>query len=139
VRGFCSFGATEMNMVNKPDRLGKVIVAEKLTLFSDYWNPVIVGEVNDCYVKLVKFKGSFCWHKHLHEDEMFLVVSGSFVMNFRDRAVQLSAGEFLIVPRNTEHMPHADEEVHTLLFEPKTTRNTGNVMEIRTTENLRIM
>ena len=112
--------------------MNPVNLSEKLALFSDHWNPRIVGEVNDCAVKLAKFKGDFVWHKHDHEDEMFLVLRGSFVMRFRDRDVPLREGEFLIVPRGTEHMPCAEHEVAVMLFEPKATLNTGNVVNERT-------
>lgn len=110
----------------------RVNIAEKLALFAEHWSPKIVGEVNDCAVKLVKFRGDFVWHSHAHEDEMFLVVRGSFVMRFRDRDVPLQEGEFLIVPRGVEHMPSAQNEVCVLLIEPKTTLNTGNVVNERT-------
>jgi len=78
-------------------------------------------------VKLVKFQGPFVWHRHENEDELFLVHKGRFTMEFRDRCVPVEEGEFIIVPRNTEHRPVAEEEVHVLLFEPATTVNTGNV------------
>ncbi|MFN0011118.1 MAG: cupin domain-containing protein [Phycisphaerales bacterium] len=115
--------------------MAPVNLAEKLALIHDHWNPRIVGEVNDCAVKLVKFKGEFVWHSHQHEDEMFLVVRGSFVMRLRDRDVPLHEGEFLIVPRGTEHLPVAEQEVSVLLFEPRTTLNTGNVVNERTVAN----
>ena len=112
----------------------KVNLAEKLALFSDHWSPKIVGELNGQHVKLVKFNGPFTWHHHEleDEDEMFLVVRGRFRMEFRDRHVWIEEGEFLIVPKGTEHRPVADEEVHVLLFEPATTLNTGNVANERT-------
>jgi len=115
----------------------KVNISEKLAGFSDYWNPVIVGEVNDCHIKLVKFQGAFCWHSHADEDEMFLVIAGNFVMHFRGGSVPVGEGDFIIVPRGTEHMPEAKEEVQVLLVEPKSTRNTGEVTEARTVEVLR--
>ncbi|MBL8824642.1 MAG: cupin domain-containing protein [Planctomycetia bacterium] len=114
----------------------KINLAEKLALFSDHWNPRIVGELNDQHVKLVKFQGEFVWHHHDHEDELFLVVKGRFRMEFRDKQVWLNEGEFLIVPRGMEHRPVADEEVHVLLFEPASTLNTGNVNNERTVERL---
>ena len=114
----------------------KVNLREKFDLFDDYWSPKIVGEINDAHVKAVKLKGEFVWHHHEHEDEMFLVVKGSMVIRFRDRDVRLDAGEFLIVPRGVEHMPVADEEAHVLLFEPKSTLNTGNVRDERTATHL---
>ena len=112
----------------------KVNLGEKLALFTDHWSPKIVGELNGQHVKLVKFRGEFVWHKHDHEDELFLVVKGRFIMEFRDRHVPLGEGEFLIVPRGVEHRPVADEEVHVLLFEPATTLNTGNVRDERTVD-----
>jgi mannose-6-phosphate isomerase-like protein (cupin superfamily) len=105
----------------------KVNIKQKLSMFSDYWNPRIAGELNGQHVKLVKFKGEFVWHKHDHEDEMFFVISGSFNMELRDKTIELSENEFLIVPRGVEHRPVAAEEVSIMLFEPATTLNTGNV------------
>src|SRR5205085_8131036 len=106
--------------------LEKVNLAEKFSRFHEHWQPKIAGELNDAYVKLVKFQGEFVWHHHEREDELFLVVKGEFMMRFRDRDVPVREGEFLIVPRGVEHMPVAEREVHVLLVEPKTTLNTGN-------------
>jgi mannose-6-phosphate isomerase-like protein (cupin superfamily) len=105
----------------------KVNVREKLALFSDYWNPRVVGELNGQHVKLTKFQGEFMWHDHAAEDEMFLVVRGSFRMDFRDRSVTLKEGEFIIVPRGVEHRPVADQEVEVMLFEPAEIKHTGDV------------
>jgi mannose-6-phosphate isomerase-like protein (cupin superfamily) len=110
----------------------KVNIAEKLVLFNDYWNPRIVAELNGQHVKVVKLKGPFVWHQHAGEDEMFLVVQGSLRMEFRDRAVELGEGEFIVVPRGVEHRPVAEAEVAVLLFEPASTLNTGNVRDERT-------
>ena len=104
----------------------KIDIAAKLSLFDDTWSPRIVGEVNDVQVKLTKLDGEFDWHRHEAEDELFLVLHGSFTMEFRDRSVPLREGELLIVPRGVEHRPVAEEEVHVLLFEPASTVNTGN-------------
>jgi mannose-6-phosphate isomerase-like protein (cupin superfamily) len=107
----------------------KVSIAGKLSQFSDYFHPRIVGELNGQHVKLVKFQGEFVWHHHEHEDELFLVVKGRFRMEFRDRHEWIEEGEFLIVPRGVEHRPVAEQEVAVLLFEPATTLNTGNVRD----------
>jgi mannose-6-phosphate isomerase-like protein (cupin superfamily) len=104
----------------------KINLEEKFSLFSDYWSPKIVGELNGQHVKLVKFKGEFVWHKHDHEDELFLVIKGNFKMEFRDKTVDIHEKEFLIVPRGVEHRPVADKEVAIILFEPATTLNTGD-------------
>ncbi|MCP4657139.1 MAG: cupin domain-containing protein [bacterium] len=110
----------------------KVNIREKLSLFDSFWDPKVIGELNGQHVKLVKFQGEFVWHKHDGEDEFFLVVSGSFDMQFRDRVVSVGEGEFIIVPLGVEHCPKADREVHVLLFEPASTLNTGDAMSDRT-------
>ena len=113
-----------------------VTLDEKFAQFSEYWSPKIVGELNGRMVKLAKLRGPFEWHHHAGDDELFLVHRGSFRMEFRDRAVTLNAGDFLIVPRGVEHRPVADEEVEVMLFEPAGTLNTGNVVSERTREVL---
>ena len=114
----------------------KVNLAEKFARFTAHWQPKIVGELNGQQVKLAKFAGPFEWHRHEKEDELFLVVRGRFRMEFRDRNIELEAGEFLIVPQGVEHRPVADAEVEVLLFEPAGTLNTGNVRSERTLEQL---
>jgi mannose-6-phosphate isomerase-like protein (cupin superfamily) len=114
------------------DHAQKVNLEQKLTLFDDYWNPRVVGELNGQQIRLVKFQGEFVWHHHEHEDELFLVIKGRFRMDFRDRVVWLEEGEFLIVPRGVEHRLVAEEEVHVMLFEPASTLNTGNAQDPRT-------
>jgi mannose-6-phosphate isomerase-like protein (cupin superfamily) len=104
----------------------KVIIADKLKLFSEYWSPKIVGQLNGQHVKLAKFQGEFVWHKHDNEDEMFLVVEGVLKMELRDKTIEIKKNEFLIVPKGTEHRPVAENEVSVMLFEPASTLNTGD-------------
>ncbi len=104
----------------------KVNFNEKFGLFKDYSNPKIVGDLNDSYVKIAKFKGEFVWHKHDLEDELFLVVKCNLLIKLRDRELSLESGEFVIIPKGVEHMPVALDEVHVVLIEPKSTVNTGN-------------
>lgn len=111
-------------------------MAEKFERFEEHWQPKIAGELNDSYVKLVKFKGEFVWHHHVAEDELFWVVKGRMTIQFRDRDVTVNQGEFIIVPKGMEHKPVAEEEVWVVLLEPKSTLNTGNVKNDRTLENL---
>ena len=118
----------------------KVNLSAKLSEFAEHWSPRIVGELNGQHVKLVKVQGEFVWHQHADEDEMFLVIQGRLHMDYRDSAgretsLELSPGEFVIVPRGTEHRPSAVEETHVLLFEPAGTLNTGNVRNELTVEN----
>ena len=114
--------------------MDKVNVAEKFARFQEHWSPRIVGALNGQEVKLVKFQGEFVWHRHEDADELFLVVRGGFVMHFRDRLVELGAGEFLIVPRGVEHKPVAEHEVEVMLFEPAGVVNTGDAGGALTTE-----
>ena len=110
----------------------RVNLEEKFGLIDQYWSPRVAGELNGQCVKLAKLKGEFLWHRHEAEDELFLVVKGQLTILFRGKDVTLEAGEFLIVPRGVEHRPVAEEEAHILLFEPKTTVNTGNIRDERT-------
>jgi mannose-6-phosphate isomerase-like protein (cupin superfamily) len=105
----------------------KVNLAQKLSLFDDLWRPKIVGELNGQYVKLAKVKGEFVWHRHENEDELFLVLKGRLTIKLCEGDILLEEGEFCIVPRGVEHRPVAEQEVHVLLFEPKSTLHTGNV------------
>jgi mannose-6-phosphate isomerase-like protein (cupin superfamily) len=107
-------------------------LSQKFSLFHEYWSPRIAGELNDSYVKLAKLKGEFVWHQHENEDELFLVVKGRLQIKTRTGDLWLNEGEFVIVPRGIEHCPVAEEEVHVLLLEPKSTINTGNVQNERT-------
>jgi mannose-6-phosphate isomerase-like protein (cupin superfamily) len=117
-----------------------VNLAQKFSLFSDYWNPRVIGEVNDTAVKAVKFTGEFVWHHHDSEDELFLVTSGTLRMRLRENGSEreelVRAGEFIIIPHGVEHCPVAEDEVHCVLFEPKSTLNTGNLRNERTREKL---
>ena len=112
--------------------MNTINLKEKLSSFSDHWNQRVIGEVNDCAVKVVKVKGEFIWHHHDIEDELFLVVKGVLRMKFRDHEAVVREGEFVIVPHGVEHCPVADDEVHLVLIEPKSTLNTGNIVNERT-------
>jgi mannose-6-phosphate isomerase-like protein (cupin superfamily) len=110
----------------------KVNLTQKFAMFTETWHPKIAGEINDSYLKLVKLKGEFVWHKHDLEDELFLVVKGRLVIHLREKDLILEEGEFAIIPRGVEHCPYAEEETHVVLLEPKTTLNTGDQKNERT-------
>ena len=112
--------------------INKVNIAEKFDQFEEQWSPRIVGQLNDSYVKLVKIEGEFVWHHHTNEDELFLVVQGSFTMKLRDRDIAVREGEFIIIPRGVEHKPVTEAECWIMLLEPMTTVNTGNVTNEQT-------
>ena len=113
-----------------------VNINNKLSKFNDHWNPRILAELNGQHVKIAKLKGEFIWHKHDHEDEMFLVIEGILQMHFRDAIKTVKPNEFIVVPKGVEHKPVAEDEVSILLFEPATTVNTGNVNSVLRREKL---
>lgn len=114
----------------------KINLVSKLALFNEYWSPKVVEEMNDSLIKLAKLKGEFVWHHHDNEDELFFVVKGKLLIKFRDKDIKLNEGELIVIPRGVEHLPVAEEEVHVMLIEPKTTLNTGNVVNDRTVAEL---
>ena len=110
----------------------------KFSLFDEKWTPKIIGELNNQYVKLCKLEGEFVWHSHENEDELFMVFKGKLLMDFRDgRTVEVNEGEILIVPKGVEHKPYTNGDVvFNLLFEPKTTKHTGDVKSTLTAKKL---
>ena len=116
--------------------MDKVNLTDGFAQITDHWRPRVAAELNGQELKLVKFLGPFVWHHHDDEDELFLVVKGRFRMEFRDRNVDLEAGELLVVPRGVEHRPMADAEVEVLVFEPKGVLNTGNQVDAHYTAPL---
>jgi len=116
--------------------MDKVNLADKFSLFDGFWEPKIVGELNNQYVKLAKLKGEFVWHQHEIEDEFFMLIKGHLTIKLRDRDIELNEGEFYIIPKGVEHMPVAENEVHVLMFEPKSTVNTGSADSDKTISKL---
>ena len=112
----------------------KIDLAEKFALLDGYYQPGIVGYLNDYKLQVVKVKGEFTWHTHEETDDFFLVVDGRLTIQLHDRDVTLGAGELFVVPRGVEHCPKADEETLVLLIEPRGTRNTGDVVSELTAE-----
>lgn len=114
--------------------MDKVNIKEKFELFDDYWSPRIIAELNGQQVKLAKLKDDFVWHSHEHEDELFYVIKGTLIMEFKERKVIVNEGETIVVPKGVEHNPHTlnNEEVWVMLFEPKATKHTGDVKHEKT-------
>ncbi len=114
-----------------------VNLGEKFGKFSEYWHPYIVGELNDNHVKIAKLKGELIWHKHDHEDELFIVLEGTLMMDFKDKTIATQPGEILIVPKGIEHRPWTrGEEVKIILVEPKSTKHTGDLVVEQTVTNV---
>jgi mannose-6-phosphate isomerase-like protein (cupin superfamily) len=123
-----------MNPDERTSAVQKINLADKLDRFEETWSPKVVAAVNDFHVKLVKLEGEFVWHSHDVEDELFLVLRGTLRMQFRSHEVAVGPGELIVVPHQVEHRPVADDEVHVLLLEPKSTVNTGTAGGERTRE-----
>ena len=119
-------------------KIEPINIMNKFSLFDEKWTPKIIGELNNQYVKLCKLEGEFVWHSHENEDELFMVFKGKLLMDFRDgRTVEVNEGEILIVPKGVEHKPYTDGDVvFNLLFEPKTTKHTGDVNSTLTVKKL---
>ncbi len=116
--------------------MNKVNISEKLNQINDFWNPRIAGELNGQHIRLVKIKGEFAFHKHDNEDEMFLVIKGTLKLDFKDNLIEVSKGEFIIVPKGVLHRPIADQEVHLMMFVTASNINTGNIKNEFTLESL---
>lgn len=116
--------------------MDKISLDEKFALFDEHWRPKVVAELNGQEIKLVKAQGTFPWHRHEYEDELFFVWRGRFRIEYRDHIVELGPGELAVVPRGVEHRTAADEEAEVLIFEPAEVRNTGNVADERFTAPL---
>lgn len=104
-----------------------VNINQKFGQFTDQWSPKIIGQLNGQDVKLAKLEGEFVWHDHANEDELFMVMKGQLIIEFRDKVVELKEGEMIVVPRGVEHRPIAKEEVWIMLFEPSDIKHTGDV------------
>ena len=113
----------------------KVNLQDKFSKFSEYWSPKVIAEMNNYEIKLAKFSGEFTWHQHHDTDEVFLVIEGEMGIAFRDRVVELSAGELLVVPQGVEHKPFASKECKVMLIEPRGVINTGDAESDLRAEN----
>ena len=107
-------------------------IAAALDRVTDHWTPLVVGRVNDQYVKVAKLLGELVWHAHDDEDEMFVVVYGQLRIQLEgDREIVLSPGQFYVVPKGVQHNPVAEHEVGIVLIETVTTAHTGSVQSER--------
>lgn len=110
-------------------------VNSKLELINDLWKPRVIAELNGQQVKISKVKGEFVWHDHKDEDELFYILKGKMIMEFRDKKVEVNEGEIIVVPKGVEHRPIAKEEVWMMLFEPLNIKHTGDVKSDLTINN----
>ena len=117
--------------------MSPINIEEKFAAIKEYLHPYLIGELNENYLKLAKVKDEFAWHKHDHEDELFIIYKGTLIMDFRDKTVEVKAGEILLVPKGVEHRPRTNgEDVHIMLVEPKQTKHTGELVMEKTVTQL---
>lgn len=116
--------------------INSVNLKEKFNSFSESWNPKIIGELNGQYVKIAKFKDEFIAHQHEQEDELFLVIEGQIKIELDTKTLEINAGEFVIIPKGVQHKPIGVGEAKVLMFEPKSTLNTGNTENELTVKKL---
>ena len=109
--------------------MNSIDLQQALSSFNEHWSPRIIAQLNGQHVKLAKFTGEYVWHAHPDEDELFLVLSGSFRMEFRDHSVDVGEGQVIVVPKGVEHRPVAESECAVMLFEPAGTVSTGDAEE----------
>ncbi len=98
-----------------------VNIADKLALFNETWTPRIVGALNG---QLAKLDGELMWHAHEDEDELFLVIKG--------RLTNPQPRQVLYCAARVQHNPIAVPGTSVLLFEPDTTKHTGEKITERT-------
>lgn len=115
--------------------MAKVNLPSKFELFTEYWSPKVVAELNDYQLKLVKVNGDFVWHNHVETDEVFIVFKGSMCIEMEHETITLNEGEMYVVPQGVMHKPYADEECHVMLIEPRGVTNTGDATSNLTSEN----
>ena len=117
--------------------MSPINILEKFAAIKEYWHPYLIGELNENYLKLAKVKDEFVWHKHDHEDELFIIYKGTLIMDFRDKTVEVKTGEVLLVPKGVEHRPRTNgEDVYVMLVEPKQTKHTGELVTEKTVTHL---
>jgi mannose-6-phosphate isomerase-like protein (cupin superfamily) len=112
--------------INLSDKFGKLPVGDYAVR--------LVAKMNSYDIKIVKFKGDFIWHSHPETDETFIIMEGTLVMNFRDRKVEVRAGEMIVIPKGVEHKPSSENGYKALLIEPEGVSNTGDVQSELTIE-----
>ena len=117
--------------------MSPISILEKFELVDQYWTPKIIGELNGQLVKIAKLQGEFVWHSHENEDELFQIIKGKLIMDYRERTEVVHEGNIIIVPKGVEHNPRTEpgEEVWVMLFEPKETKHTGEVEHEKTVHN----
>ena len=106
--------------------MAAINLAEKLSTFTEHWQPRVVGQFNGHDLMVVKVKGEFVWHQHDDTDDFFLVLKGRITIRMHEGDVTLGPGEVFVVPKGVQHCPVAEEEAHLLLIEPTGTPNTGD-------------
>jgi mannose-6-phosphate isomerase-like protein (cupin superfamily) len=114
--------------INLSDKFGKLPVGD--------YAVGLIAKMNNYEFKIVKFKGDFVWHSHPDTDETFIIIEGTLVINFRERKVEINAGEMIVIPKGIEHKPSSEKGYKAILIEPEGVPNTGDVKSDMTIEQI---
>jgi len=110
----------------------KININEKFGLFDEEWTPKVLAESNGQFVKIAKGSGELVWHKHDHEDELFIVFTGRLTLQMKSGDIVLEKGEMFVVPKGVEHCPLADPDTRFMMIEPSSTAHTGDIESAKT-------
>jgi mannose-6-phosphate isomerase-like protein (cupin superfamily) len=91
------------------------------------WFNQTLTTVNDAVVRLGIIEGDFHFHKHDEDDEFFLVLEGTLLIDFEDReTVTLTRHQGYTVPKGVVHRTRAPERTAILMVEPAGVMPTGD-------------
>jgi len=90
-----------------------------------WWNQTLC-KVNDAVVRLGIVEGEYHWHEHKELDEFFYVIEGRFLIDLKDRTVDLGPKQGFVVPRGVQHRPRAPKRTVILMVERADIVPTGD-------------
>jgi mannose-6-phosphate isomerase-like protein (cupin superfamily) len=102
------------------------IPAEIAAVGAEWFNQTLTT-VNDAVVRLGVIEGDFHWHKHVDEDEFFLVLDGQLLIDIDGGdTVTLDRHQGYTVPRNVVHRTRALRRTAILMVESAGVAPTGD-------------
>ncbi|HZX11548.1 MAG TPA: cupin domain-containing protein [Acidobacteriota bacterium] len=106
-----------MNKINLKDWLEKVDTP---------WEPKEIATLHDVALRIAKIHGTYDWHTHRFEDELFLVLKGKIFIDTPKGSVELNEMESYLVKKGTRHRSRSDKPAWVLLVEPVHTKTKGD-------------
>jgi hypothetical protein len=115
---------TYLNILQGP--LEVIDVQKLVDACKDKWWNQTLCKVNDAVVRLGIVEGEYHWHEHADIDEFFYVVEGQFLIDLKDRTVDLAPKQGFVVPRGVQHRPRAPKRTVILMVERADIVPTGD-------------